>query len=80
MVYLSSGFIKANEKLIKDKGYGIVAYNNTSFTVDKIKEGYNFYRPLDVMLSVADEKSCQFVEYLISSNTLMTLHYLILNF
>ena len=69
MVYLSSGFIKANEKLIKDKGYGIVAYNNTSFTVDKIKEGYNFYRPLDVMLSVADEKSCQFVEYLISNDT-----------
>ena len=69
MVYLSSGFVKANEKKIKDSGYGIVAYNNIEFEVNKIKEGFNFYRPLDVMLSVDDLNSRQFVDYLISNET-----------
>ena len=71
MVYLSSGFIKANEKLIKDSGYGILSYSGVSFDASKIKtdNGYNFYRPLNIMLSIEDEKSQSFAEYLISDQT-----------
>ena len=70
MVYLSSGFVKQNEKLIKDEGYGIFSYNSVVFNVEDINktDGYNFYHPLNMTLSVDEKKSTDFVGFLISDS------------
>ena len=71
MVYLSSGFVKSNKSLIMSCGYGIVSYGGVEFSVKKIKTtgGFNFYRPLNVMLSCDDTRSREFIDYLISEKT-----------
>lgn len=68
VVYLSSGFVNQNIEIIKQKHVGIFAYGNTMFDVSKIKEtdGYNFYRPLNVMLSTLDQDAIKFVDFLIN--------------
>ncbi|WEK82832.1 MAG: substrate-binding domain-containing protein [Mycoplasma sp.] len=68
VVYLSSGFVNQNIKLIEKSHVGLFQYNTTSFDVSKIKEqnGYNFYRPLNVMLSIEDKDAVKFVNYLIN--------------
>ena len=70
MVYLSSGFVKQNEKLIKDYGYGVFSYEGTEFKVDDINKtsGYNFYHPLNMTLSIGDEKSIDFINFLINDS------------
>ena len=52
-------------------GYGIVSYGGVEFSVKKIKTtgGFNFYRPLNVMLSCDDTRSREFIDYLISEKT-----------
>jgi hypothetical protein len=44
MVYLSSGFVEQNLKLIDKNGYGIMAYKNVPYdikVVDNASDGYN---------------------------------------
>lgn len=72
MVYLSSGFVIPNIKLIRDAGYGIMSYhdNQTAPTplIDNnghISDGYKWLRPLNVMLSLDEsEKEKDFIKYI----------------
>jgi ABC-type phosphate transport system substrate-binding protein len=60
IVYLSSGFVQQNSKLIKSKGYGIMAYgNNVTYSMEAIdtKDGYNWFRPLNSMISLNSKSS-----------------------
>ena len=73
MIYLSSGFVEQNKDLIEKEHIGILAYNDHPFSVKKIKDandGYNFYRPLNVMLAV-DESSAKwkFIQWLIGPDS-----------
>lgn len=52
MVYLSSSFVQKNYDLIKSSNCGILAYNNTEYNVEDISIKYNFFRPLNLMLSI----------------------------
>jgi phosphate transport system substrate-binding protein len=74
IVYLSSGFVNQNLDLIKSKGYGIMAYGDdaTSYDVNSIDtpDGYNWFRPLNVMTSVTGDDTytteMQFIKTLLS--------------
>jgi ABC-type phosphate transport system substrate-binding protein len=81
VVYLSSGFVEQNINLIKSKGYGVNAYSkgngesnevvapyNKIDDVDKVA-GYNWFRPLNTIVSVQDQQSLEikFIRNLISS-------------
>ena len=70
MVYLSSGFVKQNIKLIQNAGYGVFSYNGVEFAVDKINtaSGYNFYHPLNMTLSIEDQKARGFVDFLVDAS------------
>ena len=52
MVYLSSSFVQKNYDLIKSSNCGILAYNNCEYNVEDINIHYNFFRPLNLMLSI----------------------------
>ena len=52
MVYLSSSFVQKNYDLIKSSNCGILAYNNCEYNVEDINIRYNFFRPLNLMLSI----------------------------
>ena len=52
MVYLSSSFVQKNYDLIKSSNCGILAYNNYEYNVEDINIHYNFFRPLNLMLSI----------------------------
>ncbi|MBP5256932.1 MAG: substrate-binding domain-containing protein [Mycoplasma sp.] len=52
MIYLSASFVQQNYNLIKSNKYGILSYNNIEFDVNKIANGYNFFRPLNLLLSI----------------------------
>lgn len=77
-VYLSSGFIEQNKKLIEKKGYGIFAYKDVnqnklySYAVKDITDGFNFFRPLNMMFSLTnlDSPTIDFVKYILN-NTLV---------
>ena len=51
MIYLSASFVQQNYDLIKSNKYGIMSYNNIEYNVDKIANGYNFFRPINLLLS-----------------------------
>lgn len=67
-VYLSSGFVSQNIDLITKDGYGIFAYNNVAFDVKNIENGYNFYRPLNIMTSLSNHSAWDFVNYLLQTD------------
>ena len=52
MIYLSSSFVQKNYDLIKSSNCGILAYNNCEYNVEDINIHYNFFRPLNLMLSI----------------------------
>ena len=52
MVYLSSSFVQKNYDLIKSSNCGILAYNKYEYNVEDINIHYNFFRPLNLMLSI----------------------------
>ena len=52
MTYLSAGFINNNRKEIENEGFKIATYNKISIDIQNITEGYNWYRPLNLMLSI----------------------------
>ena len=52
MIYLSSSFVQKNYDLIKSSNCGILAYNNCEYNVEDINIRYNFFRPLNLMLSI----------------------------
>lgn len=52
MVYLSAGFINNNMKEIKDNGFEIATYNGFTVDIENIAKNYNWYRPLNLMISI----------------------------
>lgn len=70
MIYLSSSFVEQNYNLIKNNKYGILAYNNIEYKNDKIANGYNFFRPLNLLLSVnASSQTLKFIEDILLYST-----------
>lgn len=81
VVYLSSGFVAKNKKLIENKGYGIFGYKadgTTSttpspYSIDNVKNNkYNWCRPLNLMTSLKnDSGELDFItNYLLDINNL----------
>ena len=52
MVYLSAGFINNNRKEIEDNGFEIATYEGATIEVENITDSYNWYRPLNLMVSI----------------------------
>lgn len=54
MVYLSAGFVLNNIKEIERMGFKVATYGDTSqkLSVESITNGYNWYRPLNIMYSI----------------------------
>lgn len=59
MVYLSSGFVETNKKLIESNGYKIMKYQNTNnndkpkiydYEIGNVTQGYDWFRPINSML------------------------------
>lgn len=69
MIYLSSGFVQQNLDLIKNKHYGIMSYNSINFSIDNIKNGYNFFRPLNLMIQTdaPNKEARKFIEFLMNT-------------
>ena len=67
MIYLSSSFVEQNYKLIENNKYGILAYNKIKYKNNNIANGYNFFRPLNLLLSVnASSQTLEFIEDILS--------------
>jgi hypothetical protein len=71
IVYLSSGFISQNQPLLDKNGYGIMAYKGNKYDirqVDSALDGYNWFRPLNTLLSVSDQTTVEitFIHYLLT--------------
>lgn len=52
IVYLSSGFILNNKEEIEKEGFKIVKYGSFELTQENITNGYNWYRPFNLMFSI----------------------------
>lgn len=52
MIYLSSGFILNNEEVIKKHGFKIAKYNGYDMILDNIANGYNWFRPFNLIYSM----------------------------
>ena len=57
LIYLSSGFIQENYDLIVSKHYGIMTYNHIKFSIDNVGNGYNFFRPINIIVSLENNDS-----------------------
>ena len=67
MIYLSSSFVEQNRKLIETNRYGILSYNNIEYQTNKIGDGYNFFRPLNLLLNInSSSKTKEFVESILN--------------
>ncbi|MGL5520010.1 MAG: PstS family phosphate ABC transporter substrate-binding protein, partial [Metamycoplasmataceae bacterium] len=57
ITYLSSGFILNNKAMIENAGFKIATYNGgTPMETDLISKGYDWYRPLNLMISLTKNK------------------------
>ncbi len=56
MVYLSAGFIQNNLKEIENSGFKVATYKGKEMNKETITNGYNWYRPLNLMLSIKQNK------------------------
>ncbi|MGL5522181.1 MAG: PstS family phosphate ABC transporter substrate-binding protein [Metamycoplasmataceae bacterium] len=56
ITYLSSGFILNNKAMIEGAGFKIATYENVPMEIEKISNGYNWYRPLNLMISLTKNK------------------------
>ncbi|MGL5308578.1 MAG: PstS family phosphate ABC transporter substrate-binding protein [Metamycoplasmataceae bacterium] len=65
MVYLSAGFISNNMNEIERSGFKVATYNSIPAEVDKITNGYDWYRPLNLMISIAESKELAAIKELI---------------
>ncbi len=57
IIYLSSGFILNNRKQIESAGFKIAKYNNSELTNETITQGYNWYRPFNLIYSINQIKN-----------------------
>ena len=70
MIYLSAGFINSNKSEIEGSGFKIATYKNTTIESANITKGYDWYRPLNMMVSIATDSPHirLFAECIISDN------------
>lgn len=67
IAYLSSSFVQKNYDLIKTNNYGILSYNNYEYKVEDINIHYNFFRPLNLMLSInSNEQTKKFIQDIVN--------------
>ncbi|MGL5591625.1 MAG: PstS family phosphate ABC transporter substrate-binding protein [Mycoplasmoidaceae bacterium] len=70
MIYLSAGFIINNITEIENAGFKIATYGDEKISINenKITNGYNWYRPLNIMFSLLTSKQYikDFAEWIIS--------------
>lgn len=52
MTYLSAGYILNNEAEIKKNGFEIATYNKKELSAETITNGYNWFRPFNIMFSI----------------------------
>lgn len=63
MLYLSSGFVETNMKLIKDYGYKIAKYEGVEYNLQTAKNHeYKWFRPINCSFSLANEKIKKFLQ------------------
>ena len=70
MIYLSAGFINSNKSEIEGSGLKIATYKNTTNEWANITKGYDWYSPLNMMVSLATDRPHirLFPEWIISHN------------
>ncbi|MGL5640154.1 MAG: PstS family phosphate ABC transporter substrate-binding protein [Mycoplasmoidaceae bacterium] len=70
MIYLSAGFIINNINEIENAGFKVATYGDKGIEIDAglITNGYNWYRPLNIMFSLLTAKQYikDFAEWIIS--------------
>ncbi len=59
MVYLSAGFINNNREEIENEGFEIATYKTKEITLENISKGYDWFRPLNLMLSIKRDSNNQ---------------------
>ncbi|MGL4617161.1 MAG: PstS family phosphate ABC transporter substrate-binding protein [Mycoplasmoidaceae bacterium] len=67
MIYLSAGFIINNITEIKNAGFKVATYSGIDIESGKITNGYDWYRPLNIMISLltAQDYIRDFAEWII---------------
>ncbi|MGL5732805.1 MAG: PstS family phosphate ABC transporter substrate-binding protein [Metamycoplasmataceae bacterium] len=65
MVYLSAGFINNNINEIEREGFKVATYKTIKADVENITVGYNWYRPLNLMISIKESKELDNLKELI---------------
>ncbi|MGL5205800.1 MAG: PstS family phosphate ABC transporter substrate-binding protein [Metamycoplasmataceae bacterium] len=65
MVYLSTGFIINNINEIERLGFKVATYKKQTPDLDNITVGYNWYRPLNLMISIKESKELDNIKGLI---------------
>lgn len=73
IIYLSSGFVENNMNLIKKYHIGIFTYNTQVYDINSVKDGFNFYRPLNIMFSIDNNNAYDLAEFLLNINNWTTI-------
>lgn len=61
MTYLSSGFIINNKEAIEAAGFKVAYYGDYELTEENITNGYQWFRPLNLMYSINQLKNNEYV-------------------
>jgi len=74
MIYLSAGFIINNKEEILNNGFEIATYNGVELKLSTIAQQYNWYRPLNLMMSIKNIEirktpSGQLIEWILNFPT-----------
>ncbi|MGL5630676.1 MAG: PstS family phosphate ABC transporter substrate-binding protein [Mycoplasmoidaceae bacterium] len=64
ITYLSAGYIINNEQEIKNKGFKIAQYQGYPMNEKNITRGYNWYRPLNMMISLKNNNFSVLKEFI----------------
>lgn len=63
MLYLSSGFVETNKKLIENYGYKIAKYNGIEYSIENARDHkYKWFRPINCSFPLANEKIKTFLQ------------------
>ncbi|MGL5590719.1 MAG: PstS family phosphate ABC transporter substrate-binding protein [Metamycoplasmataceae bacterium] len=66
MVYLSAGFINNNIREIERLGFKVATYNGIKADPTEITVGYDWYRPLNLMISIKESQELDNLKELIN--------------
>lgn len=73
ITYLSTGFVLKNWNLIEEAGFKVSTYNKIQIKEDTISSGYNWYRPLNLLVNLEHNSRIkqikEFINWIFSSSS-----------